>query len=264
MRQYRRSCELNRDPAVLKARFLIKRYILVGFCVFITVLILSFPAKIAYRWFIPESVLLGHISGTIWKGNALQGMVGKAYIRDISWNFKPSDILRGRLTFNTASKPASGSIYSDVSLGYNGTLILSDLSGNVPLDVVHLIFKRNGIRADLSFNFDQIAIANEFPVTVAGTMQIGNLYIPDLSAGVLGNLSVNFVTERDAIKADFQDLSGVLQVIGTLSILKNGNYSLVGQVAARRGATPSIGQQLRLLGSPNENGLREFRFEGQL
>ena len=243
---------------------MIKRYILVGFCVFTTVLLLSFPAKVAYRWFIPDSVLLGDISGTIWNGTALQGMVGKAYIRDISWHFKPSDILRGKLTFITSSNPASGSIYSDVSLGYNGTITFSDLNGNVPLDVVHLIFQRNGIRADLSFNFDKIAIANEFPVIVAGEMQIGNLYIPDLSAGVLGNLSVNFATENGAITANFKDLSGVLEVIGTLSILKNGDYSLEGKVATRRGATPSIGQQLRLLGSPDDNGLREFRFEGKL
>ena len=243
---------------------MIKRYILVGFCVFTTVLLLSFPAKVAYRWFIPDSVLLGDISGTIWNGTALQGMVGKAYIRDISWHFKPSDILRGKLTFITSSNPASGSIYSDVSLGYNGTITFSDLNGNVPLDVVHLIFQRNGIRADLSFNFDKIAIANQFPVIVAGEMQIGNLYIPDLSAGVLGNLSVNFATENGAITANFKDLSGVLEVIGTLSILKNGDYSLEGKVATRRGATPSIGQQLRLLGSPDDNGLREFRFEGKL
>lgn len=242
---------------------MIKRYILVGLCVFTAVVIFSFPAKVAYRWFIPDSVLLGDITGTIWSGTAQQGMVGKAYIRDISWHFKPSDVLRGKLTFITSSKPASGSIYSDVSLGYNGTLTFSNLNGNVPLDVVHLIFQRNGIRADLSFNFNKIAIANEFPVIVAGKMKIGNLYIPDLSAGVLGNLNVDFATEKGAIKASFQDLSGVLEVIGSLSILKNGNYSLVGKVATRRGATPSIGQQLRLLGSPDEDGLREFRFEGE-
>ena len=243
---------------------MIRHYLVTGLIVFSSVLVLSFPAQVAYRWFAPNAVVLDGISGTFWTGTATEGMAGKAYIRDITWHLKPMDLLSGDLTFITSSKPPSGSIYTDVSLSLNGNLTLSKFSGNVPLDVVHLIFQQNGIRADLSFDFDRIILSNEFPVSVIGEMQIGNLYIPDLSAGVLGNFSANFRTNNNSIQGEFKDLSGVLQVKGLLSILSNRSYSLAGRVAARRGATPSIEQQLRLLGSPDEDGLREFRLEGRL
>jgi hypothetical protein len=85
-----------------------------------------------------------------------------------------------------------------------------------------------------------------------------------LSAGALGDFRAQFVTNDGAISGTVEDLSGVLDVIGTISISPDRSYSLVGDVAARPGAPPSIEQQLRFLGSADERGFRQFRFEGQL
>jgi hypothetical protein len=52
--------------------------------------------------------------------------------------------------------------------------------------------------------------------------------------------------------------------MGTIAISPDRSYSLVGDVAARPGAPPSIEQQLRFLGSADDRGFRQFRFEGQL
>ena len=48
------------------------------------------------------------------------------------------------------------------------------------------------------------------------------------------------------------------------TILEFGNYEFTGQVAAKPGAPINIAQQLQLLGSPDSEGRREFRIEGQL
>jgi hypothetical protein len=153
---------------------------------------------------------------------------------------------------------------TDVAVGIDGSLALSNLAGTVPLDLVHPAFQRAGINGDLSMQFEKLVLRNGLPDDASGSVTVSNVYAPALSAGSLGDYRAQFVTTDGAISGTVEDLSGVLDVMGTITISPDRTYSLVGDVAARPGAPPSIEQQLRFLGSPDDRGFRQFRFEGQL
>jgi general secretion pathway protein N len=242
----------------------VKRYIVAGIVVLLLVLVSTFPARVAYQWFAPPDLQLTGISGSIWKGTATEGLAGDAYIRDISWQFKPAALFGGDLAFATTSRPASGTMNADVAVGLDGTLTLSSLSGGVPLDLVHPVFQQNGISGDLSLSFDNLALRDGLPVDINGAMTVANVYVPDLSAAVLGDFRVDFQTVDGTVTGTVDDLSGVLDVAGVITLAADSSYSLIGEVAARPSAPPSIEQQLRFLGSPDERGFRPFRFEGSL
>ena len=225
---------------------------------------MSFPARVAYRLFAPPDLSLSGISGSVWSGTASEGLAGGAYIRDISWRLRPADLLTGKLAFSTTSRPASGTMETDVAVGIDGSLTLSNLAGSVPLDLVHPAFQRAGISGDLSMQFEKLMIRNGLPVDVNGSVTVANMYAPALSAATLGDYQAQFVTNDGAISGTVEDLSGVLDVIGTIAISPDRSYSLVGDVAARPGAPPSVEEQLRFLGSADDRGFRQFRFEGQL
>jgi len=241
-----------------------KRYVFAGLLVFLVVLVVSFPARVAYRWFAPSDLTLSGISGSIWSGSAAEGLAGGAYIRDISWKLKPAELFSGKLAFATTSRPASGSMDTDVAVGLDGSLTLSGLAGSVPLDLVHPAFQRAGVSGDLSLEFETLVLKNGLPVDANGNITVANLFAPALSAGVLGDFAAQFQTTDGVIAGSVDDLRGALDVTGTITISPDRTYSLVGDVAARPGAPPSIEQQLRFLGSPDERGFRPFRFEGQL
>jgi general secretion pathway protein N len=241
-----------------------KRYILAGILVFLVVLLVTFPARVAYRWFAPADLQLSGISGSIWSGSATEGMAGGAYIRDLTWRMQPGALLTGKLAFATSSKPASGTMTTDVAVGLDGSLALTGLSGSVPLDLVHPALQQSGINGDLSLRFDSLVLENGLPVEATGTVTVANFFVPDLSAGVLGDFRADFQTTDSGITGNVDDVSGVLDITGVITVNADRNYSLVGEVAARPAAPPSIEQQLRFLGSPDERGMRPFRFEGQL
>jgi len=241
-----------------------KRFIIAGLLVFVVVLLVTFPARVAYRWFAPPAVRLSGIAGSIWNGTATEGLAAGAYIRDISWQFKPLLLLSGKLAFATSSSPASGTMRTDVAVSLDGSLTLSGLSGSVPLDLVHQAFQQNGISGDLSLQFETLVLENGIPVSANGSVTIANLYARDLSAGTLGDFRTDFRTTASGITGNVDDIAGVLDIEAVITLLPNRTYSLIGEVAARPGAPPSIEQQLRFLGSPNERGLRPFRFEGEL
>lgn len=241
-----------------------KRYFFAGLLVLVAVLIVTFPARVAYRWLAPPEVQLSGISGSVWNGTATQALAAGAYIRNLSWRLKPSELLAGKLAFNTTSSPASGTLTTDVAVSLDGSLTFSDLAGRISLDLVHPAFQKNGISGDLSLMFSELVLQEGIPVAANGQITVANFFVPTLSAGRLGDFRANFVTTQEGVVGSVEDLSGVLEVDGTIRIASDRSYTLVGEVAARRDAPPSIEQQLRFLGTPDERGMRPFRFDGQL
>ena len=44
-----------------------KRYIFAGILVLLIVLLVTFPARVAYQWFAPPDLTLSGISGSVWE-----------------------------------------------------------------------------------------------------------------------------------------------------------------------------------------------------
>lgn len=241
-----------------------KRLIIPGIVVFLTVLIVTFPARVAYNWFAPPGLRLAGISGSVWNGSAAEAHTGSAYLRNISWRFSPASLLRGRLGFKTTSQPASGTMQVTIAVSPGGSLLLSDLTGNLPLDLLHPVFQQSGIRGDLAVDFASIIISNGVPAAAVGSLTIRDFFVPDLSASRLGDFRADFQTSDDAVVASVEDLSGVLDVAGTITLNPDRSYTFAGLVAPTPMTPPSVVNQLRFLGSANERGQHEFRFEGQL
>jgi general secretion pathway protein N len=241
-----------------------RRYILTGVLVFVGVLVVTFPARVAFNWFAPPDMHLSGISGSVWNGSAAEGLAAGAYIQDIAWRLKPASILSGQLEFATSSKPASGALTSDVAISLDGSLTLSNVSGHIPLDLIHPAFQQNMISGDVSFNFATVVVKNGLPFDIVGNVTVANFFVPELSTASLGDYSADVRKSEAGITAMIDDTSGVLDVSATITLSPDNNYQVLGDVAARPDAPPSIAQQLQLLGSADERGFRSFRFEGSL
>lgn len=241
-----------------------KRLIILGVAVFLAVLVVTFPARVAYNWFAPAELRLSGITGSVWSGSAAEAKAGGAYIRNITWQFSPASLFTGKLGFKTTSRPASGRMQVVVALSAGGNVTLSDLRGNLPLDLLHPALQQAGIRGDLSLDFDTVVLSNGVPVAADGIVTLSDFFVPDLSASQLGDYRAEFQTNDENVVGSVEDVSGVLDVAGKINLRRNRSYSFVGLVAPTPMTPPSVVNQLRYLGSPNERGQHEFRFEGQL
>ena len=241
-----------------------KRLIIAGVLIFFGVLLATFPARVAYNWFAPAELRLSGIAGSVWNGSAAEAHAGGAYVQNVTWSFSAASLLTGKLGFDTTSNPASGKMQTRIAVGAGGDLYFSGLSGNLPLDLLHPALQQNGIRGDLALEFDSVVISNGVPVAADGSMTISDFFVPDLSASRLGDYRTEFQTTDDAVVGSVADVSGVLDVAGTITLNPDRSYVFIGLVAPTPMTPPSVVNQLRYLGSPNERGQHEFRFEGQL
>ena len=200
----------------------------------------------------------------MWSGRAAEGRAGGAYVRDVSWQFVPGALLSGQLAFRTSSNPGAGTMLVEVAVSPNGALTLSDLSGGLPLDLVHPAFQQNGIRGDVTLQFTRIVILDGVPIAADGSVTVSDFFVRDLSASQIGDFRAEFQSTDGGIVGSVEDTSGVLDVAGTVSLNPDRSYSFTGLVAATATAPPSVVSSLQFLGSANAQGQHEFRFEGQL
>ena len=153
---------------------------------------------------------------------------------------------------------------ADIALGLGGSVTLSDVAAAVTLATLADAFPLNGIEGDVSLQFEELVIKNGLPVEATGTLDIANLVSRYLSPAPLGDYRAEFQTADDGVLGSLEAISGVLELDGTIRLTADRNYQIVGQVAAKPNAPSSITQQLQFLGTPDSQGMREFRIEGQL
>lgn len=240
------------------------RLILAGIVTLVIGLVVTFPARVAYRWFAPPELRLAGISGSVWRGTASRGQAAGIYLTNVAWDFKPLALLAGELAFSTRSNPASGFLDAEVAVGIGGDVTMSDVTGAVSLVSLAGAFPLSGVEGDVSLRFEELVIEGGLPVGATGTVSIANLVSRYLSPTTLGDYRAQFHTADDGISGAVEAVSGVLELDGTIRLMPDRTYQLIGEVAARPGAPAAVVRQLEYLGSPNSRGRREFRIEGQL
>jgi len=242
----------------------VKRLLAIGVAVLFLGLLIGFPARVAYQWFAPAELRLAGISGTLWKGAASEAQAADLYIRNLRWSFKPLALLTGKLAFSMQLDPAGGFLESDIYAGFGNSIQLRNVDGAIPISLLQEFVQTPGLDGRISLQFSTLDIVDGLPVVADGFAEIGNLSVRGLSPGVVGDFRIEFSTTSEGILASIEDKAGMFDLAGTLRISPDGIYSLVGLIASTQSTPPEVIEQLRFLGSPNQRGQREFRFEGQL
>ena len=80
----------------------------------------------------------------------------------------------------------------------------------------------------------------------------------------LGSYRAEFMTTESGVVASVEDSGAVFDLAGSLTLSPDRSFLFLGQVAATDQTPEKLRQQLRFLGTPNERGQHEIRFEGSL
>ena len=241
-----------------------KRLILLGTITFILGVLTLFPARVAYRLFAPPQFRLSAIDGTVWSGSATEGQAAALYLRNIQWTFKPWSLFTGKIAFDTRFDPAGGFMEAGVALGLGGSVILTDVEGAVNIGALQSVLPAPGIDGNVRLNFVELRIEDGLPTAADGTVEIIGLVARGLATMPIGDFRAELQTSDSGIAGSVEDTAGMLDIAGSLQVSADRTYSLTGLVAPTESTPQSVTNQLRFLGSPNERGQREFRFEGQL
>jgi len=242
-----------------------RRLIVAGTLTFMLGLIIVFPARVAYRWFAPDTVAVSGITGSIWSGSADHASSDGIYFHDLSWRFKPLGLFTAKLVYAIAAKPNSGFVEGDIGLGIGGTLHISNLQAAIGLQALDQIPAIRGVRGNASLRFEELTIKDGLPVAANGIVEISNLVIPFVTSGSIGGYRAEFHPQQEGgINASIEDMDGAVDLAGSLALAVDRTYEFRGLVAAKPETPQGVRQQLQFLGSANDRGQHQIDLDGQL
>ena len=241
-----------------------KSLLFVGLLTFVAAFIALFPARVAYNWFAPPAVQLSGLQGSIWSGSAAEMSAAGLYLRDLEWRLRPLRLFTGKLAASVEASPSSGFVEADVAISVGGTLLLSDVNGSLPLSDFASLARMPGLAGNASVQFEELRVRDGLPVAARGTLAVADLVAPLVDPASIGGYRAEFVTDDNAVIGSVEDVNGVFDLAGSLTISADRNYQFLGKVAATDGTSEKLQRQLRFLGTPNERGQHDIRLEGQL
>ena len=246
-----------------------------GIGVYLAVVVASFPASLAHRWFSPDSIRLAAVDGTIWQGGAAYGAVGGVSFSDLRWRLEALALLTGKIRLGAEARLSEGFVNAEVTASGN-EVRLSELrlSTNLAVfrDVLREAMSVNEIGGVVNLSLESLVLVDGWPVSAAGSLEIVELTAPPLIPveGVtsipLGNYRVQFTpTAEPGIAASINDTGGPLELAGRLSLLPDRSYVLDSLVKPRAGAHEVLVQGLEIW-SPDAtaDGRRKFVERGTL
>ena len=240
------------------------RLLLIGGLVFGIGLVMFFPARIAYHWFAPDDVSLASIEGSIWSGNAGEASVAGVYLRNLNWRLRPTALLTGAVGFAIEARPTSGFVEGNVAFGLFGTVSASDLNASFPLQLLQDAMRRPGLAGSLSLQLAELELDGGVPVAAEGSLVVADLVLPEVHRYSIGGYRADFFTQDSGVISSVEDVSGMLDLAGTLQIGVDGTYQFLAKIAATDATPSNVRNQLRFLGSADDRGRHDIRVEGQL
>jgi general secretion pathway protein N len=241
-----------------------KALLSVGLLTFVVAFVTMFPARVAYHWFAPPAVQVSGLQGSIWSGSAAEASAAGVYLRDLEWRLRPLRLFTGELAASLEASPSSGFLEADVAAGIGGSITLSKINGSLPLRDLASIARMPGLAGNASLQFEELRVRDGLPVVAEGTLAVADLVAPLVDPSSIGGYRAEFFTDDNAVIASIEDVNGVFDLAGSLTISPDRNYRFLGKVAATAGTSEKLRRQLRFLGTPNERGQHDIRFEGKL
>jgi general secretion pathway protein N len=227
-------------------------------------LVIFFPARVAYHWFLPETISLAGISGSIWNGSAREAYAQGIYVRDLNWRMQPLALFGGAVGFAIEANPHSGFMESNVKLGFNGQIEFEELTTSLTLQDLEALIGLPGLSGTANAKFTRLVLNEGLPTAAEGTLEIANLVLPTLYRGSVGGYRAEFFTQDTGVMASVEDTDGVIDIAGSLRLAADRNYEFIAQIAPKNTTPESVRRQMLYLGSADERGQHELRLEGRL
>ena len=240
-----------------------KKIILLAILIFITGLVVKIPATVGYYFINNNEIKINGIRGTIWEGAASEFSYKNLYIRDMRWDFLPKKMLTGDFSYFMSMYPYNGYSEKEINFDLNG-ITLNNIKGKFPTNTIGIIAPYLGIDTNIDVKIKTLRITQETLSDIEGVIVLNDLSLKGLTDQSLGDYRLDLNTKDNNIRAEIINLSGDLQIEGQITLSRNGVYVFEGEVASLNSGNINLNTMLSYLGSPNNNGMRKFRFEGEL
>jgi len=244
------------------------KLVITGVVAYAVFVVATAPASLIFK-FARNQIQAGAVSGTVWHGKATTLQAGIINLGDAEWNLNVLSLFTGRLGADIKLVQPKGFAQGHVNVSLGGKIYMKNVSASLPFDsIVGSGGLPGGWTGTAQIKLDEVALANNWPTAVKGTVDAIDVTGPANAPVNLGNYRVTFPAAGSTVNSlvgELQDLEGAaISITGKLILANDRSYQLDSMVATRPNAPESITQGIQYLGDADAQGRRPFTVSGTM
>jgi len=241
--------------------------ITIGVITLVIGIIANLPARHLFGWLqnngqLPPSLQTSGLQGTVWNGHAQRAQLNGLGLYELEWQAKPLGLLVLNPGWNVGAQTNNGYLETVVyARGQN--LKLKDLRANLPLRDLPLppLVPLDG---ELFLDISELHLENRLPTKLVGETTLNNAALVGSSPLPLGTLLIDWIDVDAGLSGTINDLDGVVEVAGTVTVDSDGNYELNARLTPRASTSEEIVNALNLFARKQTDGSWEILYRGSL
>jgi general secretion pathway protein N len=245
----------------------------VGLLAVLAIAVATLPASLLERRLAAAGVSAGSMSGTIWNG-AASGLAWRtAPIGDLRWTVSPLGLLGGRVAGDLDLVGAVGTLRGRYAVSFSGALSLEGATLDVPVESLSALplGMPRGWRGRVSGRLDELVVANGWPTSLRGELDMDGLVAPPPRSASIGSYHVVIPDPQatggigdGGLSARVVDKEGPFSFDGRFTLERDRSFLLDGTLAPRGSTPPELARSLEFLGPADANGRRPVSVSGTL
>lgn len=236
----------------------VKKSLIVGVLLYLLTLLWTLPAAVVWKRLehrLPVPVTLHGLTGTLWSGHVGQLVVDGVNQGQLSWGWRPGQLLRGRLGLDLMWQPRKGLVNAELQAGMS-SLSLRNITGSLDASSMAIIHNAPfALGGSWLLDVPELVLSDFDSVTAAS----GRLVWQDAAGGLpqalpFGHLSASLAQADGWLVLALQDQEGPLGLRGDARWRPGQALEIDAQLQARTDAEPALDSGLGLLGQPDAQG----------
>jgi general secretion pathway protein N len=241
--------------------------LVLGIVCYLVFAIWTLPASVLIR-FLPADIHLDGVHGSAWRGTASVVQVDSTMLGEARWTLHPLALFLAQLKADVNVKRSDGFAQGLIAASAK-QIKLTDVAGSMPLTALPPQVVPGGWTGTLNLRISSAEIANGWPTSLTGSVEVLQLTGPARSPTNLGSYKVTFPAPNAPANAStlvgaIADVGGPLQIAGTLQLKSDRSYVIDGMIAPRPDAPRDVQAALQFLGAADAQGRRPFSLSGTL
>jgi general secretion pathway protein N len=238
-----------------------------GIVAYLVFALVTLPASVIVDRVQSPGVTIAGVDGTVWNGSAEVVRIGATHLGSLTWKLHALPLLTLRGKADIKLSRTNGFAQGTVAVS-NERIQLSALTASLPIDALPPEVAPGGWSGSINAKLAELTLANGWPISADGTMDIVGLTGPARRPTNLGSYQVQFPAEStaaDALVGRIKDIAGPIQIAGTVQLkATDRSYLLEGLVATKPDAPADFTKSLEFLGPPDAQGRRQFSLSGTM
>jgi general secretion pathway protein N len=238
-----------------------------GIVAFLVLALVTLPASVVIDRVQSPGLTIAGVDGTVWNGSAEVVRIGASHLGGLTWKLHALPLLMLRGEADIKLSRTNGFAQGTVALS-NERIQLTDFTVAVPINALPAEVAPGGWSGSVNAKFAELTLANGWPMSADGTVNVVDLTGPARRPANLGSYQVHFPAESSSpgtLVGRIKDLAGPIQITGTIQLkATDRSYLLEGLVATKPDAPADFTKSLEFLGAPDAEGRRQFSLSGTM